>query len=281
MSDHAPDTDPAAQGVRPPWHPGRDLTGRLLFLGTGTSVGVPLVGCGCDTCLRGGPRDVRTRTSILVGLPGGHLLVDTTPDLRSQLLREGIGKVDAVLYTHDHVDHVYGLDDVRPLCFHSGRPMRVLCEEPVEDRIRKAFDYAFSTVPPAGGGVPRLVFERIGTAAFEILGARVVPLRLAHGPFDVLGFRFGDVAYCTDTSGIPDATWPLLTGLNVLVLDCLRHTRHPTHLSLEEALAVADRVGAQRTLLTHLSHDLPHEATNARLPAGVELAYDGLELPLG
>jgi phosphoribosyl 1,2-cyclic phosphate phosphodiesterase len=280
MNEQPAVIDPAARGNRPPWHPGRDLTGRLLFLGTGTSVGVPLVGCGCDTCLHGGPRDQRTRTSILVGLPEGHLLVDTTPDLRIQLLRERIGKVDAVLYTHDHVDHVYGLDDVRPLCFHSGRPMRALCEEPVERRIRQAFDYAFSATPPAGGGVPKLEFERIGTSPFEILGARVVPLRLRHGPFDVLGFRFGTVAYCTDTSGIPDATWPLLAGLDVLVLDCLRHTPHPTHLSLAEALAVAARVGAKRTLLTHLSHELPHEATSATLPSGVELAYDGLELPL-
>ncbi len=238
MNEQPAVIDPAARGTRPPWHPGRDLTGRLLFLGTGTSVGVPLVGCGCDTCLKGGPQDQRTRTSILVGLPEGHLLVDTTPDLRTQLLREGIGKVDAVLYTHDHVDHVYGLDDVRPLCFHSGRPMRALCEEPVERRIRQAFDYAFSATPPAGGGVPKLEFERIGTSPFE------------------------------------------LAGLDVLVLDCLRHTPHPTHLSLAEALAVAARVGAKRTLLTHLSHELPHEATSATLPSGVELAYDGLELPL-
>jgi phosphoribosyl 1,2-cyclic phosphate phosphodiesterase len=272
--------DPAAREGRPPWHKGRDLTGRLLFLGTGTSVGVPLVGCGCNTCLRGGPHDNRSRTSVLVGMPGGHLLVDPTPDLRSQLLREGIGKIDAVLYTHDHVDHVYGLDDVRPLCFHSGQPMRVLCEEPVEKRIRKAFDYAFSADPPAGGGVPKLTIERIGTAPFELLGSRIVPLRLEHGRFDVLGFRFGNLAYCTDTSGIPEATWPLLAGLDVLVLDCLRPSRHPTHFSLGEALAVAARVGARRTLLTHLSHELPHEDTNAILPAGVELAYDGLELPL-
>jgi len=281
MSPAPGSRDSASRAGRPPWHRGRDLTGRLLFLGTGTSVGVPLVGCGCDTCLRGGPRDVRTRTSALVGLSEGHLLIDTTPDLRSQLLREGIGRVDAVLYTHDHVDHVYGLDDVRPLCFHSGRPMRVLCEETVEVRIRKAFDYAFSAAPPAGGGVPQLEFERIGTTPFDVLGARVVPLRLEHGPFDVLGFRFGNVAYCTDTSGIPAATWPLLEGLDVLVLDCLRPSRHPTHLSVDEALAVAARAGARRTLLTHLSHELPHEATSAALPPGVELAYDGLEVPLG
>jgi phosphoribosyl 1,2-cyclic phosphate phosphodiesterase len=128
--------------------------------------------------------------------------------------------------------------------------------------------------------VPKLIFERIDTRPFELLGGGIVPLRLRHGPFDVLGFRFGRVAYCTDTSGIPEATWPLLEDLDVLVLDCLRHTTHPTHLSVAEALAIAARVGAKRTLLTHLSHELPHEATNAALPAGVELAYDGLELPL-
>lgn len=239
-----------------------------------------MVGCGCDTCLMGGPRDRRTRTSVLVGLPGGHLLIDTTPDLRTQLLREGIGRVDAVLYTHDHVDHVYGLDDVRPLCFHAGRSMPVLCEEAVEARIRKAFDYAFSSAPPAGGGVPKLTFERIGTSPFELLGARVIPMRLEHGPFDVLGFRFGNLAYCTDTSGIPGATWPLLEGLDILILDCLRHTRHPTHFSLAEALDVAARTRAKRTILTHLSHELPHEATSGSLPAGVELAYDGLEVSL-
>ncbi len=240
-----------------------------------------MVGCGCDTCLRGGPRDQRTRTSVLVGLPEGHLLIDTTPDLREQLLREDIGRVDAVLYTHDHVDHVYGLDDVRPLCFHAGRSMPVLCEEAVEIRIRKAFDYAFSSAPPAGGGVPKLTFERIGTSPFEVLGVKVIPMRLEHGPFDVLGFRFGNLAYCTDTSGIPDATWSLLEGLDTLILDCLRHTRHPTHFSMAEALDVAARARAKRTILTHLSHELPHEATSRSLPAGVELAYDGLEVPLG
>jgi len=239
-----------------------------------------MVGCGCNTCLMGGPRDRRTRTSVLIGLPDGHLLIDTTPDLRTQLLREGIGRVDAVLYTHDHVDHVYGLDDVRPLCFHAGRSMPVLCEEAVEARIRKAFDYAFASAPPAGGGVPKLTFERVGTTPFEVLGAKVIPMRLEHGPFDVLGFRFGNLAYCTDTSGIPDATWPLLEGLDVLILDCLRHTRHPTHFSLTEAIAVATRTRAKRTILTHLSHELPHEETSGSLPAGVELAYDGLEVPL-
>jgi phosphoribosyl 1,2-cyclic phosphate phosphodiesterase len=250
----------------------RNLTGKLIFLGTGTSVGVPVVGCGCDVCVSTDPRDRRLRTSVALGLPGGTLLIDTTPDLRTQLLRAEIGRVDAVLYTHDHVDHVYGLDDVRPLCTWAGRSMPVFCEERVERRIRRAFDYAFETAPAPGGGIPRL--------EFELLGARVVPLRLRHGVFDVLGFRFGDLAYCTDTNQIPDETWPLLAGLDTLVLDCLRPARHPTHFSLAEALAVAARVAARRTLLTHMGHELGHAVTSATLPAGVELAYDGLELPL-
>lgn len=260
--------------------PSRSLAGRLLFLGTGTSVGVPMVGCGCPTCTGGDPRDNRSRTSVVLGLPGGTLLIDTTPDLRSQLLRERIGMVDAVLYTHDHVDHVYGLDDVRPLCFLSGRILPLYCEERVERRIRRAFDYAFEAAPAPGGGVPRVTFERITTAPFEVLGARVIPLRLRHGTFDVLGFRFGNLAYCTDTNGIPDDTWPLLEGLDILVLDCLRDRRHPTHFSLEESLAVAARVGARRTLLVHMSHDVRHADMSARLPPGVELAHDGLEVPL-
>jgi len=259
---------------------GRDIGGQLVFLGTGTSVGVPVVGCGCPTCTSDDPRDRRLRTSVAVGLPGGTLLIDTTPDLRTQLLRAGLAHVDALLYTHDHVDHVYGLDDVRPICFHAGRPLPVLCEPRVEARIRKAFDYAFAATPAPGGGVPQLVFHTISTAAFSLLGVRVVPLRLRHGPFDVLGFRFGDVAYCTDTNGIPAETLPLLEGLDVLVLDCLRHTRHPTHLSLEEAIETARAIAARRTLLVHLSHDLPHAAVSATLPSGIELAYDELTVPL-
>jgi phosphoribosyl 1,2-cyclic phosphate phosphodiesterase len=182
-----------SESTRPPLGVGRDISGRLVFLGTGTSTGVPLVGCGCETCTSGDLRDIRTRTSALLGLPGGHLLIDTTPDLRSQLLREKIGRVDAVLFTHDHVDHVYGLDDLRPLCFATGRSIPLHCEERVENRIRKAFDYAFAPGPPLGGGVPKVTFERIPPMPFELLGAAVTPLRLRHGVFDVLGFRFGNV----------------------------------------------------------------------------------------
>ena len=258
----------------------RDLSGQLLFLGTGTRVGGPVVGCGCGTCRSDDPRNSRTRTSVVLGLPGGTLLVDTTPDLRSQLLRERIGRVDAILYTHDHVDHVYGLDDVRPICFQSGGPITAFCEERVERRIRRAFDYAFEPLPVPGGGVPKIEFARISAEPFELLGMQVIPLRLRHGVFDVLGFRFGNLAYCTDTNLIPDETWPLLEGVDTLILDCLRPTRHPTHFSLAESLAAARRVGARRTLLVHMAHDIEHAAVSAPLPRGVELAYDGLAVPL-
>jgi phosphoribosyl 1,2-cyclic phosphate phosphodiesterase len=217
---------------------------------------------------------------VAIGLPGGTLLVDTTPDLRAQLLRERIGTIDAVLYTHDHVDHVYGLDDLRPLCFHSKRKLPLYCEERVERRIRRAFDYAFAENPPAGGGVPDVFVERITSEPFDLLGVRVVPLRLRHGPWTVLGFRFGNLAYCTDTNGIPDETWPLLDGVETLVLDALRPRKHPTHFSIDEAVQVARRVHARRTLLVHMSHDVLHAEVAARLPEGVELAYDGLEVPL-
>lgn len=173
-----------------------------------------------------------------------------------------------------------GLDDVRPICFASGGPIPVYCEERVEQRIRKAFDYAFQPMPVPGGGVPKIHFERITTEPFTLLNARVLPLRLRHGVFDVLGFRFGDLAYCTDTNEIPDATWPLLEGLDTLVLDCLRPSWHPTHFSLDEAIAVARRVKARRTLFVHMSHDIEHGAVSAALPPGVEIAYDGLAVPV-
>jgi phosphoribosyl 1,2-cyclic phosphate phosphodiesterase len=252
----------------------------MVFLGTGTSVGVPVVGCGCPTCTSSNPRNQRLRCALVVGLPEGMLLVDTPPDLRTQLLREKIGVVHSVLFTHDHADHVFGLDDLRLFPYYLGRPLPVYCEEQVEARIRKSFDYAFAEAPYAGGAVPQIEFRRITTEPFAVLGARVIPMRLAHGRFEVLGFRFGNVAYCTDTNEIPPESRDLLRGLDVLVLDALRHKPHPTHYSLEEAVATARSLGARRTYFTHMSHELEHEATNAVLPAGMELAYDGLRVPL-
>jgi phosphoribosyl 1,2-cyclic phosphate phosphodiesterase len=254
----------------------------MILLGTGTSVGVPAVGCDCDVCRSNDPRDRHLRCAAILGLPQGNLLIDTPPDLRMQLLREQIGQIDAVAYTHEHADHVFGLDDLRIFQFYLKHPIPLYCEEPVEQRIRKAFDYAFdgreATHP---GALPQLTFHRISTAPFDVLGAHIIPLRLTHGPrFNVLGFRVGNVAYCTDVNAIPDETWPLLEGLDTLIIDALRHRPHPTHFCLDEAIAVAQRLRPRQTYFTHIGHELSYVGTNAILPPGMALAYDGMRIAL-
>lgn len=260
----------------------RDTTGKMIFLGTGTSVGVPMIGCPCPVCASENPKNHRTRCAVVFGLPQGNLLIDTPPDLRAQLLREQIGIIHAVAYTHEHADHLYGLDDLRLMQFYLGGPIPLYCEGPVEARIRRSYDYAFHA--PANihaGGVPKLQLHHIHCEPFNLLGTQIVPIRLQHGPrLEILGFRIGNIAYCTDTSAIPAASIERLQNLDVLILDCLRHQPHITHLCLEEALALAAHLKAKRTLLTHLSHDLEHEATSALLPPGVELAFDGMQIPL-
>jgi phosphoribosyl 1,2-cyclic phosphate phosphodiesterase len=259
-----------------------DIAGQMILLGTGTSVGVPMVGCGCDVCRSDNPRNRRTRCSAILGLPGGNLLVDTSPDLREQLLREQIGIVHAVLYTHEHADHVFGLDDLRIMQFRLGGPVPLYCESIVEQRIRTSYDYAFqnaATFHP--GAVPQLMFRQIGLEPFDVLGSRVVPLRLKHGKrFEVLGFRFGNVAYCTDANSIPPESMEQLRGLDVLVLDALRPSGHATHFSLEEAIEIARELAPRQTYFTHMSHELEHESTNSKLPPGMALAYDGIRIAL-
>jgi phosphoribosyl 1,2-cyclic phosphate phosphodiesterase len=259
-----------------------DIRGQMIVLGSGTSVGVPSIGCDCDVCLSDDPHNRRTRCSVVLGLPGGNLLIDTPPDLREQLLREGIGIVHSVLYTHEHTDHMFGIDDLRLMQFYLDGPVPLYCEAAVDSRIRRICDYAFREEPETHvGSTPKLDLRPIGTKPFEVLGATVTPIRLKHGPrFDVLGFRVGNVAYCTDTNEIPDASYPLLEGLDVLILDALRHRPHPTHFSIAEAVAAAQRIGAKKTYFTHICHDLDHAKTCKELPEGIELAYDGLCLDL-
>lgn len=260
----------------------KDIRGSFILLGTGTSVGVPSIGCGCDVCQSTNPKNNRTRSSAIVGLPEGNLLIDTSPDLRTQLLREGIGIVHAVAFTHEHADHIFGLDDLRLFPFRLNGPVPLYCEPNVEHRIRKSFDYAFSDKPQThAGAIPLLSPTRIGLEPFEVLGANVRPLRLMHGPnYQVLGFRIGNIAYCTDTNAIPEASYEVLEGVEVLILDALRHTPHVTHFHIEAALQAIERIGPKQAYLTHVCHDLEYEATNQELPAGVELAYDGLKLEL-
>jgi phosphoribosyl 1,2-cyclic phosphate phosphodiesterase len=250
----------------------------FTFLGTGTSVGVPMIGCKCAVCQSTDPRNQRYRCAVLIRLPSGNLLIDTPPELRLQLLRARADLVHAVLFTHYHADHLFGLDDLRPIPKDLGGPVPLYCTDEVEEKIRTAFAYAFGphTEQIPFGYLPRLIFKRIGHLPFDALDEKVIPIPLVHGPFSVLGFRVGDVAYCTDVSEIPAESWPLLEGLDVLVLDALRERPHPAHFSVDEALAAVRRVKPKKTWLTHLSHELEHEATNRRLPAGVEVAYDGL-----
>lgn len=241
-----------------------------------------MIGCACPVCTGQDERNFRTRCSAILGLPQGNLLIDTPPELRLQLVRAGIGVVHAVAFTHEHADHLFGLDDLRLLPFYLGHPVPIYCEPNVEARIRKAYDYAFTNVKPThAGAVPQLEFHTIGTKPFELLGTTVQPIRLHHGPrFQVLGFRVGGVAYCTDTNQIPPESWPLLEGLDALILDGLRHKPHPTHFSLSEAIEAAHRIGARQTYFTHVCHDLDFETTNAELPQGMSLAYDGQTISL-
>ncbi|MFG0261092.1 MAG: MBL fold metallo-hydrolase [Novipirellula sp. JB048] len=303
--------DASRHGDRPPcraervseiWQPQQTGQSRrqaeVVFLGTGTSVGVPALGCDCEVCQSDCPRNQRTRCAITIHFParpgdvasasgqtppdGQTILVDTPPDLRTQLLRERISLVHAVLFTHEHADHLFGLDDLRLFPFRLGHPVPLYCQSHVEQRIRQSFDYAFSTRQTTHpGAVPQLEFRNITSEPFEVLGVRVTPIPMPHGPhFNVLGFRIGDFAYCTDTNGIPAASLERLRGLRTFVVGALRHAPHPTHFSLQEAIEVAAEVGATQTYLTHISHDLDYEKTTRVLPPGVALSYDGLRVKL-
>lgn len=251
---------------------------RITFLGTGTSAGVPVIACDCATCRSEDPRDKRWRPSVVLELDdGATVLVDASPDLRAQALRFGLRRVDAILLTHAHADHVLGLDDVRIYNFRQGGAIACYGAERALARVRQMFAYVFDPATPRGGGLPQLALWPLG-GPFSLGRTTVVPVPVMHGTLPVLGFRVGRFAYLTDCNAIPEASWALLGGLDVLVLDALRHKPHRTHFTVEEAVGVARRIGAARTFFTHMTHDLPHEATCAVLPEGVALAHDGLVL---
>jgi phosphoribosyl 1,2-cyclic phosphate phosphodiesterase len=254
---------------------------RLTFLGTGTSTGVPSIACDCETCLSEDPRDKRLRVSILLEHEDYKLLVDTSSDFRQQALRAGITRLDAVLITHCHVDHVFGLDDIRPLNFRHG-PMPIFANEPAWQDLRRIFQYIFQPTH-IGGGLPQLIPHTVYPKAPFMIGQglTVTPLEVIHGKLPVIAYRFNDFAYATDLNFIPDETIEALRGLDVLVLDCVRLKPHSTHLGLDEALAYAERIAAKRTYLTHLNHDILYERDSQRLPADVHFAYDGLVVESG
>ena len=251
---------------------------RVTFLGTGTSTGVPVIGCDCDTCRSGDARDRRWRPSVYLQLDGGlSVLVDASPDLRAQALRFGIGRVDMILLTHGHADHVLGLDDVRIYNFRQGGAIPCYGNARTLAGVRRMFAYVFDAATPRGGGLPQLALWPV-CGPFSVAGRTVVPVPLWHGSLPVFGYRLGALAYLTDCNAIPDESWPLLEGLDVLVLDALRHRPHSTHFNVDNAVDAARRIGARQTYFTHMTHDLPHAETCARLPAGMTLAHDGLVL---
>jgi phosphoribosyl 1,2-cyclic phosphate phosphodiesterase len=249
---------------------------RLTVLGSGTSMGVPTLGCTCKVCTSADPHDYRTRPSILVEYGGRAVLIDTTPDFRAQAIRENISRLDAVLYTHAHADHIMGLDDVRPLSFRGEKKIPLYAHEATLKQIESAFRYVFEPDPDYTT-LPRVELCRIN-GALELFGASFQPIPLLHGKAEIHGFRFGSAAYLTDFSDIPEESIGRLSGLDILFLDALRHRPHPTHSNVENSLKLVERLGPRRAFFTHISHDLGHAETNAALPERVRLAHDGLKL---
>lgn len=249
---------------------------QVTFLGTGTSTGVPVPTCSCAVCSSENPRDKRLRPSVLLRWDGGSVLIDTATDLRLQALRNRIERVDAVLYTHGHADHILGLDDLRLYNWRQGQPVPAYGSPRTIRSIERTFWYVFDK-RPSENTRPEIALHPV-EAPFDLLGCRIVPIPLIHGRLPILGYRLGKFAYLTDVSEIPAASYGLLDGLDVLVLNALRTRPHPTHLNLEGAQACARRIGAGVTYLTHVSHEVHHETVAAELAPGVELAYDGLSV---
>lgn len=250
---------------------------KLTFLGTGTSQGVPMIGCNCEICKSTDSRDKRLRASVLFEYDGTRILIDAGPDFRYQMLRAGIARVDAILLTHNHKDHTGGLDDIRAFNYLEKKAVDIYCEKYVENALRMEYSYAFAEHKYPGA--PDWHVHLIDENPFTINGVEIIPIRGRHFKLPVLGYRIGDIAYCTDMNHIADEEFEKLQGLDHFVINCVRRGRHISHFSLEEALTVCKRVGARHSWLTHLSHQLPtYSLLSAELPDGILPAYDGLIL---
>jgi phosphoribosyl 1,2-cyclic phosphate phosphodiesterase len=248
----------------------------LTVLGSGTSMGVPTIGCDCAVCHSADPHDRRTRPSIMVEYGGHFVLIDTTPDFREQAIREGIQTVDAVLYTHTHADHILGIDDLRPISFHRPEKIPLYARPEAVEVLRSMFRYIFDA-DYKFGGIARVELKNID-GPIELFGARFDPITVVHGDTEIYGYRFGSAAYLTDFSDIPTSSMTQLGGLDILFLDALRHKPHPTHSTVENSLRIVQQLKPKRAFFTHICHDLPHAETNASLPPDVRLSYDGMKL---
>lgn len=249
---------------------------KLTFLGTGTSVGVPMIGCKCRTCVSDDPRDKRFRSSVLLEWEGATVVIDTTPDFRMQMLRVDASDLDAVLYTHNHADHIHGLDDIRPICFIHKKHIDLYGEPHSMDYIEEHYDYIWNA-PQKGGGLPQVEIHRV-TEAFTIKRVEFVPVPLMHGKVPIYGYRFGDCAYLTDVSCVPEESMPLLNGIKSLIIGAARYNPHPTHFNVEQAIRQAQIIGAERSYLTHMCHDIHHATLSSECPDGIEPACDGLTI---
>jgi len=248
----------------------------LTVLGSGTSMGVPTIGCTCRVCTSSDPHDQRTRPSIMLQYDSRCVLIDTTPDFRQQAIREQIRHIDAILYTHAHADHILGLDDVRPLSFRHDGKIPLYAHDATATALENIFRYIFDANYKYGG-IARVEMKRIN-GSLELFGARFEPVEILHGDSSIHGFRFGRAAYLTDFSEIPPASMQQLQNLDILFLDALRHRPHPTHSTVANSLRLVEELKPKRAFFTHISHDLAHEETNRDLPANVRLAHDGLKL---
>lgn len=247
---------------------------RVTLLGSGTSTGVPVIGCRCAVCTSANPKNRRSRPGVKIEGPEGTVLIDASTDLREQLLRDPVGRVDAVVFTHAHADHIFGLDDVRIFNFRQKGAIPCFGSPETLTAIRRIYSYVFE-VGQEGGGKPQLDLIPVD-APFPLLGREWIPIPVWHGTMAVLGFRIGDFAYVTDCNVIPEESFERLAGVETLILDALRYRPHSTHFSLGEAVAAAERIGARRTYFTHIAHDIDHGALEVVLPKGMEIGYDGL-----
>ncbi len=250
----------------------------ITFLGTGTSQGVPILNCTCAVCTSTDPRNKRLRTSISIQSDHTNILIDATPDLRQQLLRNPIPKLDAVLFTHAHADHIYGIDDLRRYNQLQKEHIPVFSNAVTLTHLEKIFDYAFGN-DELKPGVPNFKGFTVN-GPFKINEVDIIPIKLYHGEQEILGYRIGKMAYCTDVSAIPETSYPLFYDLDILILDALRETAHPTHYSVDQAIIEAAKIGAKRTYFIHMSHKIDHRLRSQSLPPTVEFAYDGLILSI-
>ncbi|XZF16120.1 MBL fold metallo-hydrolase [Chitinophagaceae bacterium MMS25-I14] len=252
---------------------------KITFLGTGTSQGVPVIGCNCAVCTSANPKDNRLRSAIWIDTPQASIVIDTGPDFRYQMLRAHVHRLDAVLFTHGHKDHTAGLDDIRAYNYFQQKAMDVYATGETQETLRREFSYIFDGFNYPG--IPQLNMHRFGNAPFSINGLEVIPVRVLHYKLEVFGFRIGDFTYITDANYIAPEELEKVKGSKYFVLNALRHEQHISHFSLEEAVAVANEVGAEQTYFTHISHQLGlHDVLNEQLPPHIQLAYDGLELKL-